>query len=249
MIRIGTSGYHYRHWRDILYPPGLPTSEWLRSYAREFDTVELNATFYKLPTETAIAGWYQQVPPGFLFAAKGSRFLTHLKKLKDTTTGLDRYFSRIRGLQDKLGPVLWQLPPGWNANPERLESFLAALPDGYRYAFEFRDESWYTPEIYRLLARYGAALCIFHMAGFQTPLEITADFTYIRLHGNGSRYQGNYPDETLKTWARRITGWAEGLEAVYAYFNNDAHGYAVMNARKIREYVRAPIQNPVGTSG
>ncbi len=236
-IRIGTSGYHYLHWRGPLYPPDLPTSRWLPYYAGEFDTVELNATFYRLPTESAIANWYDQVPDSFLFAVKGSRFLTHMKKLKDSGTGLDRFFSRASGLHDKLGPILWQLPPGWEANPDRLAAFLAALPKHRRYAFEFRDDSWYVPEVYDLLERHGAALCLFHMAGFQTPLQLTAPFVYLRLHGPAGPYQGSYSDDQLAVWADRTADWSPKVQAVYAYFNNDTRGYAVANARTLKRLV------------
>lgn len=250
-IRIGTSGYHYGHWRGRLYPADLPTTAWLPYFAGEFDTVELNATFYKLPTEAAIAGWYRQVPEGFVFAAKGSRFLTHLKKLKDTGTGLERYFAKVLGLRDKLGPVLWQLPPGWNADPERLARFLRALPRDLRHTFEFRDISWYIPEVYDTLEAHGAALCLFHTAGFQPPLHLTAPFVYLRMHGPGGLYQGSYSDGQLSTWADRIAAWSGQVEAIYVYFNNDTQGFAVDNARTLRRLVaeRLGTERPVSAKG
>lgn len=248
-IRIGTSGYHYAHWKGPFYPADLPASRWLSYYAREFDTVELNATFYKLPTARAIASWYEQVPADFVFATKGSRYLTHIKKLEDTTTGLDRFFSRIRDLGDKLGPVLWQLPPGWKANPGRLARFLSALPADLRHVFEFRDVSWYIPEVYSILESHGAALCLFHMPGFQSPLELTASFVYVRMHGPESLYQGSYPEEHLARWADRIATWSAQVEAVFVYFNNDAEGHAVENARTLKRLVSACLPGGPGGPG
>ena len=202
-------------------------------YARHFDTVELNNTFYKLPTEPALLAWRSETPKNFRFALKGSRFLTHMKKLTDTGLGIDRFFERAKLLGNKLGPIVFQLPPNFGVNRERLENFLKALPRRHRYAFEFRDPSWNDPAIFALLRRHRAAYCIFDLAGFQSPLEITADFTYIRLHGPGGKYQGRYSDAAVRIWAKRLRDW--NLRTSYVYFDNDQCGYAVGNALRLKQ--------------
>ena len=232
-IHIGTSGWHYGHWKGPYYPPTLPSGQMLDWYARDFDTVELNNTFYRLPDESAVRAWRANSPPGFQFAAKGSRYLTHMKKLKDPAPGLARFFQRIELLGEKLGPILFQLPPRFERNVARLEEFLTALPGEYRYAFEFRDESWQDAEIYRVLRRFNAAWCIYDLAGFQSSMDITADFSYIRLHGPGNKYQGSYRCEDLEHWIRRIESW--DLPATWVYFDNDQAGYAVENAREMKK--------------
>lgn len=232
---MGTSGYHYAHWKGRFYPAGLREWEQLRYYAERFDIVELNNTFYRLPTEAAVERWRDTPPPGFLFAVKGSRYLTHLKKLKEPDEGLERFFSRADLLGSKLGPILFQLPPHWQVDEERLRIFLEALPAGHRYAFEFRDPSWHTESVYKLLARFQMAYCIFDLAGFQSPLQVTTDFTYIRLHGPGGRYQGSYEDSRLQWWAKTLQEW--NLTAAYVFFDNDQEAYAVENARRLRSFL------------
>jgi uncharacterized protein YecE (DUF72 family) len=234
-VRIGTSGWHYPHWRGPFYPERLPAAKMLEFYVGHFDTVELNTTFYRLAPETAVDEWRTQTPKGFLFAAKGSRFLTHMKKLKDPEPGIARFFERVDRLGRKLGPILFQLPPRWEVDTERLEHFLAALPRGHRYAFELRDPSWHVPEVYRILRRRRAAFCIFDIAGFQSGIEITADFTYVRLHGPGGAYQGSYASGKLEAWAARIRQWRKRLRAVYVYFDNDQAAYAVENALALKK--------------
>jgi uncharacterized protein YecE (DUF72 family) len=187
----------------------------LEFYFGIFDTVELNNSFYKLPSEAALCAWRDATPQGFLFAVKGSRFLTHMKKLKDPEIGLERFFSRIDLLEPKLGPILFQLPPFWDINIERLQTFLAALPPGRRYAFEFRNATWHERRTYDILKRYDAAFCYFDLAGCQSPLEITASWTYIRLHGPGGKYQGSYSDEALGAWAARIRELRRRLSAMF----------------------------------
>jgi uncharacterized protein YecE (DUF72 family) len=234
-IYIGTSGWHYPHWRGPFYPEKLPPAKMLDFYAKHFDTVELNNTFYRLAPETAVEQWRTQTPSGFVFAAKGSRFLTHMKKLKDPEAGIAKFFDRVDGLGRKLGPVLFQLPPRWGLDTGRLETFLKALPRGHRYAFELRDTSWHVPEVYRILRRYRAAFCIFDIAGFHSGFEITADFTYVRLHGPGGAYQGSYSGEKLQEWANRIREWQKELRAVYIFFDNDQAAYAVQNALALKK--------------
>ena len=236
-IHIGTSGWHYKHWKGPFYPERLPAAKMLGFYAQHIDTVELNNTFYRLPPETAVAAWRESTPSGFCFAAKGSRFLTHMKKLKDPESGIERFFERIRPLGRKLGPVVFQLPPWWKVDSGRLEGFLAALPKRRRYAFEFRDPTWHTEEIYRILRRHNAAFCIFEIAGGKTDPLITADFTYTRLHGPGGAYQGSYRHDQLDEWARRLRQWDRELRAAYLYFDNDEAGYAVQNALTLKQMI------------
>lgn len=235
MLFIGTSGWHYRHWRGPFYPEKLPASEMLPFYAERFATVELNTTFYRLPPPKAPSDWRRRTPGGFCFAAKGSRFITHMKKLREPEPALERYFDRIRDLGNKLGPIVFQLPPQWPLNLERLAAFLGALPRRRRYAFEFRNPSWNVQPVYDLLEAHNAAYCIFDLAGFQSPLEVTADFTYIRLHGPGGKYQGSYDDRSLRGWANRLRRWR--LRAAYVYFDNDQAGYAPANALRLRQIV------------
>jgi uncharacterized protein YecE (DUF72 family) len=236
-IRIGTSGYHYKHWVGRYYPAGTRPNQMLQHYLRDFDTVELNNTFYQLPSESTFDAWRENTPAGFLYAVKGSRFITHMLKLKDAQRGLMNFLPRAQRLGDRLGPILWQLPPGWNVNVERLEEFLTLLPREQRHAFELRNLTWMKDEVYELLRRYGAAFCIYELAGYQSPIEVTTDWTYIRLHGpTHFKYQGSYSDEQLALWADRIRGWSKSrtMKAVYVYFDNDDSAYAVRNALTLR---------------
>ncbi|MBV8842408.1 MAG: DUF72 domain-containing protein [Bryobacterales bacterium] len=236
-IHIGTSGWHYGHWKGPFYPPDLPLSKRFEYYTQHFDIVELNNTFYRLPTEDAVTQWKESSPAQFRFAVKGSRFLTHMKKLKDPAMGLERFFSRIDLLGRKLGPVLFQLPPHWAIDEDRLREFLQALPRAHRYAFEFRDPTWNTVAIYKLLEKFSVAYCIFDLAGFQSPLQVTADFIYIRLHGPRGKYQGSYSDNALNAWLRRLHEWKS--EAAYVFFDNDQQGFAVKNALRLKELAGA----------
>jgi uncharacterized protein YecE (DUF72 family) len=234
-IRIGTSGYHYKHWVGRYYPAGTRANQMLEHYLRDFDTVELNNTFYQLPNETTFDNWRDATPPGFLYAVKGSRFITHMIKLKDAQRGLTNFMPRAERLGEKLGPILWQLPPGWKVNAERLEEFLSLLPRQHRYTFELRNETWMTAEVFDILHKYNAAFCIYELAGYQSPIEITADWTYIRLHGpTHFKYQGSYSDEQLAEWAARIKTWSRRMKGIYVYFDNDDSAYAVNNAITLR---------------
>ena len=226
VIWIGTSGWHYPHWMGVFYPPAMRPAQQLGWYTARFDTVEINRTFYSLVSEKAARAWAEATPPGFLFTAKGSRFITHMKKLKDPEAALERFLTPLRLLGPKLGPIVFQLPPRWRRDPDRLGHFLATLPRDLRYAFEFRDPSWFHPETYRLLERTGAALCLHDLAGWQAPIVLTAGFTYLRLHGPGGPYQGSYSDAVLAEWTDRMLGWrAAGID-VYCYFDNDDQGHA-----------------------
>ena len=233
-IRIGTSGWHYKHWRGCFYPEELTSSEYLSWYIRHFNTVEINNCFYRLPTESAVENWRKQTPPDFSFAVKGSRFLTHMKRLRDAENGLTTFLNRMELLKDKLGPILFQLPPDWHLNRERLEEFLGLLRTRpHHYVFEFRDPTWYTEPVYELLRRHNVGLCIHDWGAQDWPRQLTADFTYIRFHGTQGRYGVSYTDEILENWARQINRWMGSLGQIYVYFNNDQGGYAVKNAQSL----------------
>lgn len=238
-IHIATSGWYYEHWRGTFYPEDLPKKGFLSYYSRRFSTVEINSTFYGLPDEKRLKDWSRAVPEGFIFSVKASRFITHNKKLKDPRSTLPPFLSRIDVLGVKLGPVLFQLPPSWNLNVERLEEFLAALPQGYRYAFEFRDTAWFDERVYRALEKRGAAFCVYDFNGVLSPKRLTAGFAYIRLHGPAGKYMGKYSEEALSGWADLITAWAGEGRAIYCYFDNDEVGYAAMDAIRLDEIVRS----------
>ena len=208
--------------------------EW---YAQEFHTVEINNSFYRLPDEKTFRDWAAKVPPDFLFAVKASRFLTHIKRLKDAKDPIDLFFSRARHLGPHLGPVLFQLPPKWKADSGRFRDFLEVLPRNNSYAVEFRDDTWYTHEIFRLLQQHNVALCLHDWHSAPWAQELTADSSYIRFHGTSGRYAGNYPDHLLQEWARKIKNWAARLTHIYVYFNNDVGGHAIRNAQALQAAV------------
>lgn len=242
-IRIGTSGYHYPHWRGTFYPEKLPVKQWLSFYLQHFDSVELNNTFYRLPTFAAMQSWHDQTPRNFLFAVKGSRFITHNLKLSRPENAIHNILPRTEVLGPKLGPILWQLPPKWRVNVERLREFLEALPPYHRYVFEFREPSWLTAEVYALLEKFKAAFCIYELAGFQSPVIATTDLVYVRLHGPSTRkYQGSYEKTELRRWARQIENWHDVGKSVYVYFDNDQAGYAAHNALALRNLLSATQQ-------
>jgi uncharacterized protein YecE (DUF72 family) len=239
-IRIGTSGWHYKHWIGRYYPEDMKASGMLAHYLRDFDTVELNNTFYQLPKEESFDAWRKATPHDFVFAVKGSRFLTHMVKLKEPERGLVNFIPRAERLRWKLGPILWQLPPRWNANVERLEEFLQKLPPEHRYAFELRNETWMNDAVLELLKKYNAAFCIYELAGYHSPIEITADWTYVRLHGPTEfKYQGSYSDRQMEQWAERIESWKKKMKAIYVYFDNDDSAYAVNNALTLKKLAGA----------
>jgi uncharacterized protein YecE (DUF72 family) len=238
-VRVGCSGWNYKHWRDLVYPQGLPPRRWLEHYATLFDTVEVNATFYRLPTRKAVAGWAEQSPPGFCFAVKGSRYLTHIRRLRDAGQGVERFYAPLEPLIEagKLGPVLWQLPGNFRRDDERLGAFLDALPAG-RHTVEFRHESWFAADVYALLRERQAALTIgdHPERPFQT-YELTADWAFVRFHYGRGR-GGNYSRRQLEEWRDRIDGWRREAD-VYAYFNNDWEGFAVANGLLLRRLLGA----------
>jgi uncharacterized protein YecE (DUF72 family) len=235
--RVGCSGWEYKHWRGDFYPLTVPRSRWFEHYAATFDTVEINNTFYRLPEDRTFAAWAERAPAGFVYAVKASRFLTHMKKLKDPEEPLDRLFSRMRPLRRHLGPVLYQLPPGWKLDRARLEHFLQALPTDTRHVLEFRDPSWYADEVAGMLERFRVALCLHDMQGSATGRERVGPFVYVRFHGASGRYGGGYSEDRLEGWADWLdTQRAAGID-VYAYFNNDVGGHAPRDAATLRRFL------------
>jgi len=243
-ILIGTSGWHYPHWVGPVYPEGARPDSFLVRYARRFRSVEINTTFYGLPAPATLAHWRDATPPGFVFACKASRLITHRHKLAHAAEATARFLDAIALLGAKRGPVLFQLPPRWRADADRLATFLAALPAGSRYAFEFRDRSWFTPAVYARLARHGAALCLYDLAGWRSPVRVTAPFVYLRLHGPGAAYRGRYDGRTLSGWARRIAAWRRQGRDVYCYFDNDEGGHAAADAARL-----SAMLGPAGGGG
>jgi uncharacterized protein YecE (DUF72 family) len=237
-VRIGCSGWNYKDWRGVVYPEGLPARRWLERYAELFDTVEVNNTFYRLPSEKAVAHWVEQTPDGFLFTVKASRYLTHIKRLADApekgfalAEGIKRFYAPLEPLRQagKLGPVLWQLPGNFKRDDARLAAALELLPEG-RHCFEFRHPSWFTAPVYRLLGEHDAALVIADDPERPfTSREVTASWTFVRLHRGSHGRRGNYSDAELATWRRRIAGWRARID-VFAYLNNDWEAFAPRNA-------------------
>jgi uncharacterized protein YecE (DUF72 family) len=232
-IRIGTSGWHYRHWHGVHFPETLPPRDWLGFHARHFDTVEVNSSFYRVPTAPAVSTWVRATPEDFVFSVKASRFITHVKKLLEPDRTTPAFLSALPGFGSKLGPVLFQLPPRFPCDPPRLAAFLATWPGTLRCAFEFRDPDWHREEVFDLLRRFGAAFCIFDLGGFTSPAIATTNFAYLRLHGPANPYCGLYGDERLGEWAERIRALGK-LEAVYVYFDNDQAGRAVADALALK---------------
>lgn len=232
---VGTSGWTYGHWRGRFYPDDLSPRRWLEYYCRFFDTVELNSPFYRIPSRKAFEGWRKRTPDGFLFAVKASRLITHVRKLKGAEGEVEWFFSVVQGLGEKLGPVLFQTPPSLRADHGLLREFLGLLPPG-RYAFEFRHQSWFCPETYRLLEEYGASLCVADSPRFPRERVLVGPFLYLRLHGSQRLYASLYSREELSDWARFIEeALRGGAEEAFCYFDNDYEAYAVRNALELKE--------------
>lgn len=231
---IGTSGWSYKDWRGTFYPIDLPQDRWLEFYAKHFSSVEINNSFYRLPTRATFEAWEEKTPDGFLFSVKASRYLTHVKKLKEPEKPWERFIQSAEGLKEKLGPLLFQFPERWRVNLERLEYFVSLLPGTHRYVFEFRHPSWFSEEVYALLAQKGAALCIADSALWPRVFKITAPFTFIRMHGGRELYASEYSEAELNFWAEKIAGFLDRRLDVFVYFNNDAHGFAVKNAMELK---------------
>jgi uncharacterized protein YecE (DUF72 family) len=233
-FRIGTSGWVYRHWHGIFYPQDLRQPDWYQYYASHFDTVEINYSFYRLPSKSAFEKWRQQAPKGFVYAVKANRYLTHMKRLKDVADPLERFLSHASLLEDKLGPILWQLPPKWRADPARLKAFAKLLPDDMIHAFEFRDPGWFIQPVRKILEQFGLTHCIFDMPNIRCPKWITSPTIYLRFHGSQYVYGGRYGREGLQPWADRVNRWLADGHMIYAYFNNDVLGYAIEDARTLK---------------
>lgn len=233
-IHIGTSGWSYNHWKGPFYPADLRNDQMLDYYAQHFKDVEINTSFYHLPSKETLHHWHDDTANDFLFSAKASRYITHMKKLKDPHDNVPTFLERISLLGDKLGPILFQLPPHWHFNAERLEAFLSSLNSKFRYTFEFRDHSWLNKTCFDLLSRYDVALCIYELDGFISPKTITSDLIYVRLHGPAGAYQGNYDTRTLTGWAKDFSTWLNQGKEVFCYFDNDQIGYAAQNAMQLQ---------------
>jgi uncharacterized protein YecE (DUF72 family) len=240
MIFIGTSGYNYTHWgNDVFYPSELPEKKWLEFYATYFNTVELNVTFYRLPTKKAFESWYMRTPSQFLFSIKGSRFITHIKRLKDCQEPLALFLDRASCLKEKLGVILWQLPPRFKVDLKRLEEFfllISKIPISKKipHAFEFRDDSWFCSQVFMILERFNFSFCISHGSGIPMMEKITSNIIYLRLHGGKLLYGSNYSENELKNWAKKIQSWKENGKIIFVYFNNDAYGFAIKNAMTLK---------------
>ena len=237
-IRIGCSGWNYKHWRDRFYPKELPAKRWFEHYAVLFDTVEINNSFYRLPTAETFEKWRDQAPEGFCYAVKANRFITQAKKLKDAAEPMKRFLTPTRKLQKTLGPILYQLPPRFRINLERLEDFLKLCPRDLTHVFEFREPSWLTDDMLALLDRDGASFCIHDMPGSATPRWTAGKAAYVRFHGGEGKYWGRYADEGLRSWADWIVEQADAGRTVWAYFNNDIDAHAIKDALTLKAMVR-----------
>ncbi len=236
-IHIGTAGWNYKHWRGPFYPGDLPPKQWPAYYMEHFHTVEVNNTFYQLPEKETFGKWKQTAPEGFIYSVKASRYITHMKKLKDPGEPVSKFLDHAGALGEKLGPVLFQLPPRWKCNLQRLAHFLGTLPRQFRFAFEFRDPSWWDPGVFEILSQYNAAFCAFDLEGRQSPVKLTADFAYIRLHGPGPAYAGQYSDGAVSEWAGLFQSLLDKGIEVFCYFDNDENGYAAKDALRLREKI------------
>jgi uncharacterized protein YecE (DUF72 family) len=234
-IRIGTSGWHYSHWSGPFYPAELPKNKWLEFYSRHFDTVEINNTFYHQPKLQTFKNWQKQAPKNFLFTVKANRFITHIKRLKDVEEPLERFFTGAQLLKKNLGPILYQLPPSMHKDLDRLKAFLPILPEGRIAVLEFRHDSWYCEDTYKLLDKFNTGFCIHDLIGKESPRIVTGNVAYIRFHGTQGRYSGSYSKTQLRAWAKWLKEQTSRVQSIYAYFNNDVAGHAIKNAKTLKE--------------
>ena len=233
-LHVGTSGWHYKHWVGNFYPAGTKPDGFLSHYLRFFRSVEINYSFYRLPSVAALSQWKAAVPPDFVFTVKASRFITHMKKLREPQRSFSLLMERVGILGETLGPLLFQLSPAWRFDEARFRAFLEALPTTYRYAFEFRDPSWYNERAYELLQQHRCAFCIYDLEYHQSPLQVTSDFVYVRLHGPSTKYSGRYSEAALEEWANRCREWLGQGRSVYVYFDNDIGGAAPRDAQRLK---------------
>jgi len=249
-VYIGTSGWSYKEWQKHFYPANVPAKRQFEFYATQFPAVEINATFYRLPTPKMVKGWRDKAPPGFVFAVKGSRFITHILKISGAGKGLKKYFTRIKPLRKRIGPVLWQLPPFMKKDLKRLEKFLKILPQNYCHAIEFRHPSWYeNDDTFALLHKYKIAHANLSSLRMPMNLTVTANFIYIRFHGLKGGARHNYTRAELKPWSKFIRHQSRAGKNIYAYFNNDLNVHAPDNARLLMEMVGKPAVHPNPKSG
>ena len=241
-MHVGCSGWIYKDWRGVVYPEGLPQRKWFEHYATQFDTVEINNTFYRLPPVSTVEQWAKQAPPDFAYAVKLGGFGSHRMKLRDAASWLPNHLDRVCRLGAHLGPTLVQLPPRWKRNAERLDEFLTVAPADLRWAVELRESSWLHDDVFTVLAKHGAALCIHDLLA-DHPWELTTDWTYVRFHGPNAltrKYYGRYTMRRLRGPGERLRAWLEQGTDVYAYFNNDYEGYAVKDAAALARFLRSP---------
>jgi uncharacterized protein YecE (DUF72 family) len=234
---IGTSGWSYSHWSGLFYPDGLRSAEQLPFYQQQFNTVEINSSFYRLPFENLVTRWAKLAPPGFLYSVKASRTITHYNKLKDTADAVARFLERIAPLEKHLGVVLFQLPPSMKRSDSLLDEFLSSLPRTLRYTVEFRHETWHADPVFEILRRHDVAYCILSSPKIPTVLTVTARFAYVRFHGTSAYYRDNYPERELRKWAEDIVSLCSSRERCFVYFNNDYNAYAVENAKTLRGFI------------
>ena len=237
-IHVGCSGWVYKHWRGLFYPEGLPQKRWFERYAEEFDTVEINASFYRVPVPTTFDGWREKAPSGFHYAVKLNRFISHMKKLIGCDEEIERFIGLARQLGPALGPILVQLPPSLHKDMDRLEAFLKVLPADLEHVVEFRHKSWYDEEVLALLDRFGAGFVAHDMKGLKSPRWASGRTAYVRFHGAGGKYWGRYSDEALLEWTDWCLEQSRSGRSVWCYFNNDIHGHAIEDARTMKSMVR-----------
>ncbi len=233
-IHIGTSGWQYKEWKGQFYPESINNEKMLEKYHESFSTVEVNNSFYQLPAEDTLNNWSEQTDDDFIFAMKANRYITHMKKLNEPQEALEKMFDRFDVIDPKIGVILFQLPPNWNSDPDRLKKFCDLLSEKYRYSFEFRNDTWYNDDIYEILNTYNCALCINDIDGKLSPMKFTTDFTYIRLHGPNERYKGSYSNEQLSNWKENIENSLKETNEIFCFFNNDTNAHAPHNAEKLK---------------
>ena len=236
-LHVGCSGWNYNHWKGLFYPKKSSSAAWFKEYSSHFSTVEINNTFYQLPGKPTFKKWHDQAPPKFIYAVKANRFITHMKKLKDPKVPVKHFLSHARLLKGHFGPVLFQLPPRWKVNTERLDAFTDVLPRGPQYIFEFRESSWYDEDIYRLLISKKMSLCLHDMKGSESPDLFVGPILYIRFHGSSELYGGKYRIGTLRKRAKLIKEALKKGKDVYAYFNNDAEANAPRDALRLKNLI------------